>query len=230
MNHIVSSAQVRSGQAYPHTTSRCSRPHPRPARRRPAQREQPLRVGRSADQSRIRDHGPQRRDGVRGHHRSGSPEACCQSPDCRGLDADACARAQGLRQLRVRRRGRNQPSDAGRRSHAPAKLRRHDAYALGRLRLPRAGQRVSRIHTLAINPASGFLYAQGSNTNNGGLHVIDVRDPASDLRLAASRSMATRTSRKSSPTPAPTRSTAAAKSPSTPTACSAKATVSRSSM
>src|SRR6185436_4496696 len=40
------------------------------------------------------------------------------------------------------------------------------------------GDALARIHTLAINPASGFLYAQGSNTNNGGLHVIDVRDPA----------------------------------------------------
>jgi choice-of-anchor B domain-containing protein len=40
------------------------------------------------------------------------------------------------------------------------------------------GNTLSRIHTLAINPSSGFLYAQGSNTNSGGLHVIDVRDPA----------------------------------------------------
>lgn len=40
---------------------------------------------------------------------------------------------------------------------------------------------VTKVHTLAINPASGYLYADGTrseSTGLGGLHVIDVRNPA----------------------------------------------------
>lgn len=40
---------------------------------------------------------------------------------------------------------------------------------------------ISAIHTLAINPDSGFLYAAGSNRHSGGLHVIDVRNPATPV-------------------------------------------------
>jgi choice-of-anchor B domain-containing protein len=43
---------------------------------------------------------------------------------------------------------------------------------------------VTRIHTLAINPDSGFLYAAGTNLASGGLHVIDVRDPANPVAAA----------------------------------------------
>jgi choice-of-anchor B domain-containing protein len=32
-------------------------------------------------------------------------------------------------------------------------------------------------HTLSINEASGFLYVSGSNTCNGGLHMVDIRTP-----------------------------------------------------
>jgi choice-of-anchor B domain-containing protein len=32
-------------------------------------------------------------------------------------------------------------------------------------------------HTIAVNPASGFAYAAGTNTCNGGLHMIDIRNP-----------------------------------------------------
>jgi choice-of-anchor B domain-containing protein len=41
---------------------------------------------------------------------------------------------------------------------------------------------VTRIHTLAINPDTGYLYAEGTrseSTGLGGLHIIDVRNPAS---------------------------------------------------
>lgn len=34
-------------------------------------------------------------------------------------------------------------------------------------------------HTLALNTKSGFAYAVGTRTCEGGLHVVDVRDPAS---------------------------------------------------
>jgi choice-of-anchor B domain-containing protein len=34
-----------------------------------------------------------------------------------------------------------------------------------------------RTHTMAINEATGFLYATGSNTCSGGLHMVDVRVP-----------------------------------------------------
>jgi choice-of-anchor B domain-containing protein len=33
-------------------------------------------------------------------------------------------------------------------------------------------------HTIAVNEASGFVYAAGTNTCSGGLHMIDVRTPA----------------------------------------------------
>jgi choice-of-anchor B domain-containing protein len=36
---------------------------------------------------------------------------------------------------------------------------------------------LSKIHTLAINPDTGFLYAAGTNINGGRLHMIDVRNP-----------------------------------------------------
>ncbi len=32
-------------------------------------------------------------------------------------------------------------------------------------------------HTIAINQQSGFLYANGTNTFNGGLHIVDINDP-----------------------------------------------------
>lgn len=34
---------------------------------------------------------------------------------------------------------------------------------------------VNRTHTIAINEATGFAYLAGTNTENGGLHVVDVR-------------------------------------------------------
>lgn len=43
------------------------------------------------------------------------------------------------------------------------------------------GTQVTKIHTLGINPQSGFLYAAGTNLNGGGLHVIDVRNPATPV-------------------------------------------------
>lgn len=36
-------------------------------------------------------------------------------------------------------------------------------------------------HNLAINEASGFAYAVGTNTCNGGLHMVDIRDPANPV-------------------------------------------------
>ncbi len=36
-------------------------------------------------------------------------------------------------------------------------------------------------HTLAVNEASGFLYAAGTNTCNGGLHIVDVRTPGAPV-------------------------------------------------
>ncbi|MGH7179583.1 MAG: choice-of-anchor B family protein, partial [Tepidisphaeraceae bacterium] len=36
---------------------------------------------------------------------------------------------------------------------------------------------VAGIHTLAVNPASGFLYAAGTETYSGGIHAIDARNP-----------------------------------------------------
>jgi len=33
-------------------------------------------------------------------------------------------------------------------------------------------------HTLALNEATGFAYCAGTNTCNGGLHIVDVRNPA----------------------------------------------------
>jgi len=44
---------------------------------------------------------------------------------------------------------------------------------------------LGRIHTLAVNPDSGFLYAAGSNTGNGALHAIDVRNPANPVYAGA---------------------------------------------
>src|SRR5207253_2866509 len=40
---------------------------------------------------------------------------------------------------------------------------------------------VTKIHTLAINPNSGYLYAEGTNTQSGGLHIIDVHNPLSPV-------------------------------------------------
>jgi len=37
----------------------------------------------------------------------------------------------------------------------------------------------STAHNIAINEASGFAYVVGSNTCSGGLHMVDVRNPAS---------------------------------------------------
>jgi choice-of-anchor B domain-containing protein len=39
----------------------------------------------------------------------------------------------------------------------------------------------ARAHTVAINEETGFLYAVGSNTCMGGLHMVDVRTPAAPL-------------------------------------------------
>jgi choice-of-anchor B domain-containing protein len=36
---------------------------------------------------------------------------------------------------------------------------------------------VTKIHTLGINPESGYLYLAGTNVNSGGLRVLDVRNP-----------------------------------------------------
>ena len=39
------------------------------------------------------------------------------------------------------------------------------------------GEGLSGSHTLAVNEASGFLYVSGSDTCNGGLHMVDVANP-----------------------------------------------------
>jgi choice-of-anchor B domain-containing protein len=39
----------------------------------------------------------------------------------------------------------------------------------------------SRAHTVAINEDSGFLYAVGSNTCAGGLHMVDIRTPTAPV-------------------------------------------------
>ncbi|MCE7007546.1 choice-of-anchor B family protein [Kibdelosporangium philippinense] len=36
-------------------------------------------------------------------------------------------------------------------------------------------------HTLAVNNETGFIYAVGSNTCNGGVHMVDVRNPKSPV-------------------------------------------------
>ena len=40
---------------------------------------------------------------------------------------------------------------------------------------------VGSVHTIAVNEASGFVYLAGSKTCNGGLHMVDVRVPASPV-------------------------------------------------
>ena len=40
---------------------------------------------------------------------------------------------------------------------------------------------VGSVHTIAVNEASGFVYLAGSKTCNGGLHIVDVRVPASPI-------------------------------------------------
>jgi len=42
---------------------------------------------------------------------------------------------------------------------------------------------VTKIHTLAINPQSGYLYLAGTNVNSGGLRVLDVHDPANPVAV-----------------------------------------------
>ena len=39
----------------------------------------------------------------------------------------------------------------------------------------------ARAHTVAINEETGFLYAVGSNTCSGGLHMVDVRTPTTPV-------------------------------------------------
>jgi choice-of-anchor B domain-containing protein len=39
----------------------------------------------------------------------------------------------------------------------------------------------ARAHTVAINEETGFLYAVGSNTCSGGLHMVDVRTPTAPV-------------------------------------------------
>ncbi len=39
------------------------------------------------------------------------------------------------------------------------------------------GENLGSAHTLSINEASGFLYVSGSDTCNGGLHMVDIRTP-----------------------------------------------------
>jgi choice-of-anchor B domain-containing protein len=36
-------------------------------------------------------------------------------------------------------------------------------------------------HTITVNPASGFVYANGSNTCSGGSHMVDVRTPKNPI-------------------------------------------------
>jgi choice-of-anchor B domain-containing protein len=43
---------------------------------------------------------------------------------------------------------------------------------------------VTRIHTLAVNPQSGWLYAVGTNRANGGLHAINVNNPLAPVAAA----------------------------------------------
>jgi choice-of-anchor B domain-containing protein len=43
------------------------------------------------------------------------------------------------------------------------------------------GNTLNKAHTLAINPASGFLYAARTNKYSGGLMAIDVRNPANPV-------------------------------------------------
>jgi choice-of-anchor B domain-containing protein len=42
---------------------------------------------------------------------------------------------------------------------------------------------VTKVHTLAINPQSGYLYLAGTNVNSGGLRVLDVHNPASPVAV-----------------------------------------------
>ena len=55
-----------------------------------------------------------------------------------------------------------------------------------------------------MNSRTGFAYAAGTRTCEGGLHAVDVRTPASPRRPAASASTATRTKRSASSTTGPT--------------------------
>ncbi len=40
---------------------------------------------------------------------------------------------------------------------------------------------VTRIHTLGINPQSGYLYLAGTNANGGGLRVLNVNNPSTPV-------------------------------------------------
>jgi choice-of-anchor B domain-containing protein len=71
-------------------------------------------------------------------------------------------------------------------------------------------------HTLALNTSTGFAYAVGTRTCEGGLHVVDVRRHRR-ARPDASASTATRTRRSVSFTPGPTAPIATVKSVSIPT-------------
>ena len=80
---------------------------------------------------------------------------------------------QGLSGPRVHRRGRRRrPRHAGVRSGAPqgtAAPRTFDADVVYR--------EFEHAHNLAINEETGFAYAVGSDTCEGGLHIVDLRLP-----------------------------------------------------
>jgi choice-of-anchor B domain-containing protein len=40
---------------------------------------------------------------------------------------------------------------------------------------------VTRIHTLAVNKQTGYLYLSGTNLNSGAPHIVDVRNPANPV-------------------------------------------------
>ena len=84
------------------------------------------------------------------------------------------ARHQGLRRSRVHRQRGARPRHAGLRSDAASQC---DG-AAGDLHETAHYAGFGSTHTLAINSRTGFAYAAGTRTCEGGLHVVDVRTPA----------------------------------------------------
>ncbi|MFN8642840.1 MAG: hypothetical protein U0802_14760 [Candidatus Binatia bacterium] len=71
-------------------------------------------------------------------------------------------------------------------------------------------------HTIAVNTDTGFVYAAGTNTCGGGLHMIDVRSPSAP-RFAGCVASDGYTRPSASPTMAPTPPTPGASCASAPT-------------
>ncbi len=138
-------------------------------RRRQHQRH--LGLDRSADRQGIHPARAQQRHRLHRRQRSRGADLPRQAAD--PFDQLAVAQPQGLRQLRLHRQRSRQPRPAGLRPH-PAAQRGESA---GHLPGDRPLQRLLTTHTLEIDADSGFLYSAGSNTCNGGLHIVDIRQP-----------------------------------------------------